>query len=100
MTVQRPDRGMGGSCRFLAMPEPIDDAEQRPLPHAFDETEIARLSLSGQRQIGERRLDLQIDRRHFFMVIVVPRPTTESTSNSSISRLAPGRPAPTPCEVE
>src|SRR3989475_6341709 len=34
------------------------------------------------------------------MVTVVPFPTTEETSNSSISRLAPGRPRPSPPEVE
>src|SRR5436190_2338385 len=34
------------------------------------------------------------------MVMVVPRPGSERTSNSSISRLAPGRPSPRPPEVE
>ena len=36
---------------------------------------------------------------HFFMTIVVPLPTSDTISNSSISRLAPGNPMPSPCDV-
>src|SRR6266480_2646087 len=93
MPVDRGDRGVRGGRRFLPVPQAVHDGQQRPLPHALDETEIARLGLPRHRQRGERRLDLQMLRRHFIMVMVVPRPTTESTSNSSINRLAPGKPA-------
>ena len=34
--------------------------------------------------------------RHFVIVTVVPRPTSETIANSSISRRAPGRPSPSP----
>ena len=100
IAVQRSDRGVGGGRRFLAVSETVDDGDERPLADALDEAEIAGLGLPRQRQRRERRIDFQIARRHFFMVMVVPRPTTESTSNSSINRFAPGSPAPTPCEVE
>src|SRR6266550_4974297 len=86
--------------RFLAVTQPVDDRDERSLPHTFDETQVARFRLPRQRQRGERRVDFQMARRHLAMVIVVPRPTTESTSNSSMSRLAPGSPAPTPWDVE
>lgn len=36
---------------------------------------------------------------HFFMTIVVPFPTSEMMSNSSISRFALGSPIPSPCDV-
>src|SRR5438034_215834 len=39
-------------------------------------------------------------RSHFFTVTVVPRPTADSMSNSSVSRLTPGSPRPRPPEVE
>ena len=91
---------MRGGSRVLAVAQSVHDGEERPFTHTFNEAEVAGFGLSGQRQRRERRFNLQIARRHFFIVMVVPRPTTESTSNSSISRFAPGSPAPTPCEVE
>ena len=100
IAVERADGGVRGRRGFLAMTQPVDDRDERSLPHTFDETQVARFRLPRQRQRGERRVDFQMARRHFVMVIVVPRPTTESTSNSSMSRLAPGSPAPTPCDVE
>src|SRR2546426_8512318 len=39
-------------------------------------------------------------RRHFFIVTVVPIPTVELTSKSSIKRRAPGSPRPRPPDVE
>ncbi len=100
IAVDGGDGGVRGRAGLLAVPEPVDHGEQRSLAHALDETEITRLRLARQRQLGERGVDLQIDRRHFLIVTVVPCPTTDLRSNSSISRLAPGSPAPTPCDVE
>src|SRR6266550_4678365 len=98
--VERPDGRVRGGRGLLAVAQSVHDGDERAFTHSLDETEVAGLRLPRQRQRRERCFDLQIARRHFFIVMVVPRPTTESTSNSSISRFAPGNPAPTPCEVE
>src|SRR5207237_4614846 len=100
ITIQRSDGRMCRRRSLLAVAEAVDDRDQGPFPGAFDQREIAGLHLPRQRQGREPRLNLQIARRHFFIVMVVPCPTTDCTSNSSIRRFAPGRPAPTPCEVE
>src|SRR6266545_2389599 len=100
VAVERADRGVRRGRGLLAVAEAVHDRDERPLADSLDEAEIAGLGLPGVRQRRERGLDLHMTRRHFFMVTVVPCPTTESTANSSISRFAPGRPAPTPCEVE
>src|SRR5207245_64376 len=47
-----------------------------------------------------RRAPHAFMRRHFFIVTVVPFPTADVTSKSSIKRRAPGRPRPRPPEVE
>ena len=100
IAVEGADGGMGGRCGLLAVAQTVHDSDERAGADALDQAEVARLFLPRQGHGRERRVDLQMVRRHFFMVIVVPRPTTESTSNSSIRRLAPGSPAPTPCDVE
>src|SRR5258706_94106 len=100
IAVARGHRRVRGACGLLAVAEAVDNGHQRPFADTLAETEVARLGLPRQRQRRERGFDLQMMRRHFFIVIVVPCPTTDTTSNSSIRRLAPGRPAPTPCEVE
>ena len=45
-------------------------------------------------------LSVFIYRSHFLMVTVVPLPTWETMSNSSINHLAPGSPTPSPRRVE
>ena len=100
ISIQRGDGRVRRGRGLLAVAEAVDNRDQRALPDAFDQREIAGLHLARQRQRRERRLNLQIARRHFFIVMVVPCPTTDCTSNSSIRRFAPGRPAPTPCDVE
>src|SRR6266446_3499030 len=100
VAVQRAHGRVRSGRGVLTVAQAIHDGDERPFPDTFDEREVAGFGLPRQRQRRERRFDFQIARRHFFMVIVVPCPTTETTSNSSIRRFAPGRPAPTPCEVE
>ena len=100
MAVERGDGSVCGRRGVLAVTQPVDRGDERSLPHTFDETQVARLRLPRQRQCGKRRVDLQMARRHFFMVTVVPWPSVDWRSNSSIRRLAPGSPAPTPWDVE
>src|SRR5437667_15094 len=52
-------------------------------------------------ELDKRNRNLSIFRRHtqathFFIVTVVPFPTVEATSNSSIRRREPGNPSPIP----
>src|SRR5947207_1978383 len=52
------ERGHGGVRRrggLLSVAEAVDHRNERPLPHALDETQITRLRLPGMRQRGERR---------------------------------------------
>src|SRR5258705_482183 len=100
VAVEGADRRLRSRRGLLAVAESVDDGDQRAFADTLAQRKVARFRFTRQRQRREGCLDPQIARRHFFIVIVVPRPTTESTSNSSISRFAPGNPAPTPCEVE
>src|SRR6266850_1730269 len=100
ISIERADRRVRCRCGLLPVAQSVYDGDERSLPYALDETQIPGLRLPRQWQRRERRFDLQIARRHFVIVMVVPWPTTESTLNSSMSRFAPGSPAPTPCEVE
>src|ERR1044072_6795454 len=83
-----------------AAAEPVHARDEDLDADFLDERPIPGFLLTRQRQNGDSGVDSQMARRHFFILIVVPRPTTEPTSNSSIRRFAPGRPAPTPCDVE
>src|SRR5439155_25222796 len=68
-----------------------------------DQVVVGEENADGHHRLG---LALQIDdgprghRSHFFTVTVVPRPTADSMSNSSVSRLTPGSLRPRPPEVE
>src|SRR5205814_1702933 len=68
----------------------------------YDATaEHERLGRPGKCRGGDAPLDEPRGHRsHFFTVTIVPRPTAETMSNSSVSRLTPGRPRPSPPEVE
>jgi len=86
--------------------EPVEHRDERASREPRDDEEIAgdtpleRMSrlaaLDDERLVGSRVRH----RTHFFIVIVVPFPSAVASSNSSISRFAPGRPMPRLLEVE
>src|SRR5437867_1920713 len=87
--------------RLAAVAEAVHRRQQDAVRERLDHVAVAVLDLSGERQIGDAPLDEPRGHRfHFFTVTVVPRPTSETMSNSSVSRLTPGSPRPRPLEVE
>src|SRR5207237_8652988 len=105
-------RGLGGEApgrgcrdsrlagRLVAVAEAVPRGQQDAARERLDHAAVAVLDLSAERQLGDAPLDEpRAHRFHFFTVTVVPRPTSETMSNSSVSRLTPGRPRPRPPEV-
>src|SRR5262245_2789153 len=97
MAVQGTGGLLSGSGGFLAMTDSVDDAQKNPAGMGPDETMIARLLLPRHHLRGAgpfygRILSARkIHDTHFLIVTRVPRPTVDWTSNSSMSRFAPGR---------
>src|SRR5262249_14961536 len=94
--------------RFGTVSEAVDGRHERELGREPDDVPIARLDLSRFRPLGRAPFDHRSPTRpvprlrygaHFFIVTVVPLPTSETMSNSSTSRRAPGSPRPRPLPV-
>src|SRR6185369_15832179 len=102
-------RRFGG---FGSVPRAVDHRNERPDRRRPHDAEIARLMLGSQRRAGDSPRDdpavtldaTAVEHRghptNFLIVTVVPLPTCDVISNSSISRLDPGRPMPRPLPVE
>jgi len=84
---------------LLTVAEAVDHATSVPLP-----TRLLRQrspdSASPGNGTSRTRFRSSNGGRHFFIVIVVPVPTNGHDLELVHQALAPGRPAPTPCEVE
>src|SRR5438876_5012546 len=89
------------TCALPILAEAVHRRHQDAVGERLDHVAVAVLDLSGERQLGNAPRDEPCGHRfHFFTVTVVPRPTSETMSNSSVSRLTPGSPRPRPPEVE
>src|SRR5437870_3526716 len=90
-------RGRRGS--LLAMSNPIHGGHQRAVATALNQWTVARVALSRRGLTPHTPLEQVKPAVHFFTVTVVPIPTSDTISNSSIRRLAPGSPRPRLPEV-
>src|SRR5206468_3004286 len=98
---QRGHREPRRRGRLAAVAEPVHHRHQDAIGEGLDHVAVAVLGLPGERRGGDAPLDGPRGHgSHFFTVTVVPRPTAETMSNSSVSRLTPGSPRPRPPEVE
>src|SRR5207248_5312668 len=95
---QRADGPVGRGARLFAVAEPVDDADEDPGGERRDDGRIPRAALPGERPLRDGPVDHRCwsagATAHFFILTVVPRSTTDSISNSSMRRLAPGSPSP------
>ena len=89
------------------MPKRVHHGDQCPGFGGLDQVEIPGLGLAIERPRGNapfeqtrRGRGSQGLRFHFFMVTVVPRPTSETMLKSSMIRFAPGSPSPRLLPVE
>ena len=99
--LRRPDRQVRRQGRLVAVPQPIRRGEERAVGKRLDQVPIPRFVLSGQGPRGGPPFDPRAAHGfHFAVVTVVPLPTRETISNSSISRLTPGSPSPRLPDVE
>src|SRR5205807_3284303 len=90
----------GGRRRLGPVSEPVDRRDEHAGPGRRDDTPVTGLDLPRQRERCGAPLDRVSQRFHRFMVTVVPLPSSEEISNSSISLRTPDRPSPRPPEVE
>src|SRR5258708_534773 len=93
----------GSLRRFLAVAETIDDRSQCSTGEGFHQVRVTGFYLSGHRQHGYAPFPPTLHcgyRFQFFTVTVVPPPSAETMSTSSISLRVPGRPNPRLPEVE
>ena len=97
---------LSSAVSIRAVAQAVHHRDQRAGWDGFDEVKVTRLDLPCEGESRDppvdhrRRLHAYLRRRHFFIVTVVPCPTTEITSNSSMRRFAPGKPRPSPPDVE
>lgn len=84
--------------RLIAVPDPVDDPDDRTAIVGLHDLEIARVPMAGRDEPRHGASQAQV--RHLVTVTVVPAPTVEAISNSSIRRLTPGSPSPNPPELE
>src|SRR5437899_9800165 len=83
----------------LGLPSQLVGPQQRGLSAVGEVVPKSQGILLGQ--AGGRRLhDLSAANCHFLAVTLVPLPSSEAMSNSSIRRLTPGRPNPRPVAME
>ena len=89
------------------MPEAVDDANQDAAVEPGDHVDVSGHDLPLERGTRGGPVDRKslvtlgaAHRPHFFMVTVVPLPSVVASSNSSISRFAPGNPMPRLLPVE
>src|SRR5262249_26921461 len=119
VAFQYPDSELGRGQRLWTVADPVHHCQQHAIAKRFYQVEISGNGLAkksarrkgpgNQRwRNGDLGLHLAPHRsfsfwpllNHFFMVTVVPWPTLETISNSSIKSLAPGRPTPRPLREE
>src|SRR5947209_20335037 len=99
----RRDSNPRGLSGLLAVSESVDHGDQGAVWTVLYEVQVSGYVLSRKRSSGYCPIDQgswagihdpPTRSSHFFSLTVVPSPTRESISNSSIRRLAPGRPMP------
>ena len=89
----------GSISRLLTVAKSINRGHQRPAGERLHHVEVTGSCLSWECSGGNTPFDQGPTLaeglcNHFFIVTVVPLPGLESTSNSSMSLRAPGRPSP------
>jgi hypothetical protein len=98
---EKRSRCLGGTGGFFAVPYAVDSCNQNSISVAANQVVIAGLALARQNELGKTILDHRLSYcLHFFTATVVPLPSWEVISNSSIKRRTPGSPSPRLPEVE
>ncbi len=97
-------RRPGRRGRLVAVAEAVQGTDQDAAGEGEHEAQVARLRLPGQGLAGHAPLQKRVPRFvqviHLRAVTLVPLPTMEAISKSSMRRLTPGRPSPRPLPVE
>src|SRR5690242_4341025 len=83
-------------CRLWTMAKPVEQRDEGTAWKGSHDVQVAGAiqECAARPRPFDRRRGLRGYRSHFFMVIVVPWPTVDTRSNSSITRFVPGRPTP------
>src|SRR5579859_884622 len=91
-------RGVGG---FFAVADAVDGGNENATGLAAKHVAIAGSAFAGKREVGNAVFnEWRVYSFHFVTVTMVPRPSCELMSKSSIRRRTPGRPMPRLPEVE
>src|SRR6185436_18006823 len=101
--LRQQNRGGIGNMRSLApMPKRVDHGDHHTIFKRLYHVTIAALRFAGTNQCRHAPIERVMFQRRFHLVtvIVVPRPSSDTSSNSSMMRRTPGRPRPKPPEVE
>src|SRR5437764_11834593 len=94
-------RSLGDAGGFFTVSYPVNRRDQNSVAVAAHQMMIARFSLAWKDVLGDTIFDHRLSYcLHFFTATVVPLPSWEVISNSSINRRTPGNPSPRLPEVE